>query len=97
MPSLPVSLTAILPLSLVLRSRTQRFDIQSVKSAQLDFTSQFSLTASRDDSLDAFVVWFDTPFELKCKKRINLSTSPMVSRCSGASCSVPCPDQCASV
>lgn len=52
------------------------FDINTVESKDLDFTSEFKLHAQEDSRLDAFVVYFETPFQKDCKHPIILSTSP---------------------
>lgn len=38
------------------------FELMSCQSKELDFNSEFTLTAQKDDVLDSLVVWFDTLF-----------------------------------
>ena len=53
------------------------FHINTVTVPDLSFTSTFSLTASRDDTIHAFSVHFDTPFTAG-HEHITLNTSPDV-------------------
>jgi len=50
-------------------------DIHKVKLEELAWTAQFSLKASRNDYIHAFVVYFDIEFS-KCHKPIRFSTGP---------------------
>jgi len=52
-----------------------RIDISKVTKADLNFTSQFKLTASRNDYIHAFVAYFDIEFS-KCHKPVYFSTGP---------------------
>jgi len=47
---------------------SQAFDLQTVASAQLDFVSHVTLTATKDDAVEAFAVWFDTVFSSAARR-----------------------------
>lgn len=51
-------------------------DCNKVKPEQLDFESNFKLTATEDATLDALVTYFDIGFEKDAKKPITFTTSP---------------------
>jgi len=52
-------------------------DIKTVKIADLDFSSEYSLTVRRDDRAHAVVCWFDVYFS-KSSPPVKLSTSPFM-------------------
>jgi protein arginine N-methyltransferase 3 len=52
------------------------FDMMTVRDADLDFDSSFSLDFPRDESFDGFVVYFDTDFDLRCAEPVTLLTGP---------------------
>mmetsp|Transcript_73287 Transcript_73287/g.85140 ORF Transcript_73287/g.85140 Transcript_73287/m.85140 type:complete len:378 (+) Transcript_73287:50-1183(+) len=54
-------------------------DIKTVKVKDLDFASEYRLTAKRNDKIHAYVAWFDTFFG-KGKKTYKISTSPLTTR-----------------
>lgn len=55
--------------------RILTIDIQKVKKKNLAFSSSFSLRAYRNDSIHAFLVWFDIEFT-KGKSPVRFSTGP---------------------
>lgn len=52
-------------------------DLYTVKKEDLDFSSQYELTFSRDDMFSGIVAWFDTEFS-KVPNKFKLSTSPFL-------------------
>ena len=50
-------------------------DLYTVKKEDLDFSSKYEITFSRDDRFSGLVAWFDTGFT-KLTKPYNLTTSP---------------------
>jgi len=61
-----------------------RFNVMTVVDSELDFTQSFELVVhddrpSADEAISAFMVYFDTPFQLYAAegKSINLSTAPV--------------------
>jgi protein arginine N-methyltransferase 1 len=46
-----------------------------MKKEDVEFTSEYSLTINRNDTVHALIAWFDTPFE-NLENPQNLSTSP---------------------
>lgn len=50
-------------------------DILTCKVRDLEFCSKVSLTVKKEQSLDLFVVWFDTDFNFNCTTPVTLSTS----------------------
>ena len=56
----------------------KRIDVQTVKPVELDFHAAFTLPMTADDSVDAFVVWFDAAFDsgAEAEGRVLLSTAP---------------------
>jgi protein arginine N-methyltransferase 1 len=50
-------------------------DLCTMKKEDVEFTSEYSLTINRDDTVHALIAWFDTPFE-NLENPNNLSTSP---------------------
>ncbi|RUS33572.1 hypothetical protein BC938DRAFT_471061 [Jimgerdemannia flammicorona] len=53
----------------------KEIDIQTVQKADLSFRAPFTLTASRDDYIHAFIGWFDIGFTA-CHKPVRFSTGP---------------------
>ncbi|KAJ7495052.1 S-adenosyl-L-methionine-dependent methyltransferase [Mycena latifolia] len=53
----------------------KEIDLLTAQREQLPFTAQFSLKATRDDFVHAFVLWFNVSFRC-CKKPMNISTAP---------------------
>lgn len=47
----------------------------TVKKEDLEFSTTFSVTATRNDYVHAFVAWFDIAFSF-CHKPITFSTGP---------------------
>jgi len=50
-------------------------DIQVVTKEELSFSKPFTITATRDDYIHAFVAYFDIYFT-KCHKLVSFSTGP---------------------
>ena len=50
-------------------------DLYTVKKEDLDFSSKYEITFSRDDRFSGLVAWFDTGFT-KLTNKYNLTTSP---------------------
>ena len=50
-------------------------DLYTVKKEDLDFSSKYEITFTRDDRFSGLVAWFDTGFT-KLTKQYNLTTSP---------------------
>ncbi|KAI1298192.1 type I protein arginine N-methyltransferase Rmt1 [Mortierella claussenii] len=50
-------------------------DILTVKKEDLNFKVPFSITATRDDYIHAFISWFDISFDA-CHKPVTFSTAP---------------------
>ena len=50
-------------------------DLYTVKKEDLDFSSKYEITFTRDDRLSGLVAWFDTGFT-KLTNKYNLTTSP---------------------
>ncbi|KAJ2919910.1 hypothetical protein MD484_g392, partial [Candolleomyces efflorescens] len=53
----------------------KKIDILTAKKEDLTFDAQFSLTATRDDYVHAFLAWFDIVFDCTHKK-VKFSTGP---------------------
>ncbi|CAM0141986.1 Nuclear SAM-dependent mono-and asymmetric methyltransferase [Umbelopsis sp. WA50703] len=53
----------------------KEIDILTVQKEDLAFTSDFKLTAARDDYVHAFIAWFDIAFTA-CHKPVRFSTGP---------------------
>ena len=66
-----VNITAVVSSPCTLKE----LDLYTVKKSDLSFRVPFSLTASRDDYIHAFVAWFDINFTA-CHKPIRFSTGP---------------------
>lgn len=49
-------------------------DVQTVQKKQLDFSTDFNLSVTRDDMLERFVVHFDTDFRRGLDKPVTLDT-----------------------
>ncbi|KAJ6573468.1 protein arginine n-methyltransferase [Mycena vulgaris] len=65
--------------SLITDSYTVKaINLLTVERAQLPFAATFSLTASRDDFVHGFVVWFDVSFACCTTHPIRFSTGPQV-------------------
>jgi protein arginine N-methyltransferase 1 len=54
-------------------------DIYTVTKEELDFSSKFELTFTRNDACHAFLAYFDVEFS-KCLKKTGFSTGPHVTR-----------------
>eukprot|EP00467_Chlorarachnion_reptans_P001930 CAMPEP_0114506332 /NCGR_PEP_ID=MMETSP0109-20121206/11372_1 /TAXON_ID=29199 /ORGANISM="Chlorarachnion reptans, Strain CCCM449" /LENGTH=532 /DNA_ID=CAMNT_0001684915 /DNA_START=51 /DNA_END=1649 /DNA_ORIENTATION=+ len=52
----------------------QDFNILTIETKQLDFTAEFAIEALRDDTVDSFVVDFDTYFDAGLKNKVALRT-----------------------
>ncbi|KAK9454961.1 S-adenosyl-L-methionine-dependent methyltransferase [Dipodascopsis uninucleata] len=50
-------------------------DLYTVQKSDLEFSTQFTLRARRNDFVHAFIAWFDIEFS-KCHKPIRFSTGP---------------------
>lgn len=57
-------------------SELAAFDIMTIKDAELDFESNFTLNFERDDVFSGFLTWFDVDFDHGCSTPINMDTSP---------------------
>lgn len=53
----------------------KHIDILTVQKEDLDFKVPFTLTATRNDFIHAFISWFDISFDA-CHKPVNFSTAP---------------------
>ncbi|KAG9288628.1 hypothetical protein G9A89_006729 [Geosiphon pyriformis] len=53
----------------------KEIDILNVQKSDLSFSAEFTLTATRDDYIHAFIAWFDIGFTA-CHKPIRFSTGP---------------------
>ncbi|KAJ3524166.1 hypothetical protein NM688_g8608 [Phlebia brevispora] len=53
----------------------KHIDLRTVKKEDLAFTVPFSLTATRNDYVHAFLAWFDIAFEA-CHRPVKFSTGP---------------------
>jgi len=56
-------------------SQIKRIHLGTAKKEDLDFISSFSLTASRNDYVHAFLSWFDIEFSC-CHRPVKFSTGP---------------------
>ncbi|KAJ7837700.1 protein arginine N-methyltransferase [Mycena leptocephala] len=61
----------------------KHIDLLTAKKEDLTFESSFSLTATRDDYVHAFLAWFDISFECTHKK-VKFSTGPTPSTPTGS-------------
>jgi len=53
----------------------KHIDLRTAKKEDLAFTTNFSLTATRNDYVHAFLAWFDIAFNC-CHKPVKFSTGP---------------------
>jgi type I protein arginine methyltransferase len=53
----------------------REIDLTTVKVSELEFDVPFSLRATRDDFMHAFICYFDCEFS-SCHKKIHFSTGP---------------------
>jgi len=53
----------------------KEFDLATVTKEELSFKAPFTLKATRDDNIHAFLAWFDVSFSA-CHKPVKFSTGP---------------------